>query len=147
MGLVGLPNVGKSSTFNLFCGQSVPAENFPFCTIEPTDARCEVYDERFHWLCDLWKCPSKIPPYLQVTDIAGLIRGASKGDGLGNEFLSTIVACDGIFHVVRAFDDDQVRPSLSVCLSLCVSVLYLTFAHDCLTFCSRFACDLRRPCR
>lgn len=108
VGLVGLPNVGKSSTFNLFCGQSVPAENFPFCTIEPTDARCEVFDERFHWLCDLWKCPSKIPPYLQVTDIAGLIRGASKGDGLGNEFLSTIVSCDGIFHVVRAFDDDQV---------------------------------------
>jgi obg-like ATPase 1 len=108
MGLVGLPNVGKSSTFNLFCGQSVPAENFPFCTIEPSEARCEVPDERYSWLVDLWKAPSNIPPYLQVTDIAGLIRGASAGDGLGNEFLSTIIGCDGIFHVVRAFDDDAV---------------------------------------
>ena len=84
MGLVGLPNVGKSTTFNLFCDQQVAAENFPFCTIEPTDARCEVFDERFRWLCDLWKPPAghEIPPYLHVTDIAGLIRGASEGDGL-----------------------------------------------------------------
>ena len=110
MGLVGLPNVGKSTTFNLFCDQQVAAENFPFCTIEPTDARCEVFDERFRWLCDLWKPPAghEIPPYLHVTDIAGLIRGASEGDGLGNEFLSTIIGCDGIFHVVRAFDDESV---------------------------------------
>ena len=108
MGLVGLPNVGKSSTFNLFTNQSVPAENFPFCTIEPTEARCAIEDERYSWLCDLWEPKSKIPPYLQVTDIAGLIRGAASGAGLGNEFLSTITQCDGIFHVVRVFDDEQV---------------------------------------
>ncbi|KAF5008799.1 hypothetical protein FDECE_4939 [Fusarium decemcellulare] len=108
MGCVGLPNVGKSSLFNLLTEQSAAAENYPFCTIEPNEARCAVPDARYDFLCDLWKPPSMYPAYLQVTDIAGLIKGASQGEGLGNAFLSHIQAVDGMFHIVRAFDNDQV---------------------------------------
>ncbi|KAF4465010.1 GTP-binding [Fusarium albosuccineum] len=108
MGCVGLPNVGKSSLFNLLTEQSAAAENYPFCTIEPNEARCAVPDARYDFLCDLWKPPSMYPAYLQVTDIAGLIKGAAQGEGLGNAFLSHIQAVDGIFHIVRAFDNDQV---------------------------------------
>ena len=93
MGILGLPNVGKSSLFNLLTKTSLAAaENYPFCTIEPNESRCPVPDQRFKWLCDLWNPPSKIPAYLQITDIAGLIRGASEGAGLGNAFLSHIGA-------------------------------------------------------
>ncbi len=108
MGVLGLPNVGKSSMFNLLTEQSVAAENYPFCTIDPNESRCAVPDLRFDWLCDLWQSPSRIPAYLHVTDIAGLIRGASEGAGLGNAFLSHIQAVDGLFHVVRAFDNPEV---------------------------------------
>jgi obg-like ATPase 1 len=108
MGLVGLPNVGKSSLFNLMTEQSVAAENYPFCTIDPSEARCPVPDIRYDYLCDLWKPPSMYPAYLMVTDIAGLIKGASEGAGLGNAFLSHIQAVDGLYHVVRAFDKDDV---------------------------------------
>lgn len=108
MGCVGLPNVGKSSTFNLMCGMSVAAENFPFCTIEPSVSRCELVDPRYEKLVDMWKPPSKIPAWLNVTDIAGLVKGASEGAGLGNAFLSHIQAVDGIFHVVRAFENDEI---------------------------------------
>lgn len=109
MGIVGLPNVGKSSLFNLLCQQELAnAANFPFCTIDPNEARCVVPDARYQYLCDIWKPPSMYPPYLHITDIAGLIRGASTGAGLGNAFLSHIVAVDGYFHVVRAFDSDEV---------------------------------------
>ena len=108
MGVVGLPNVGKSSMFNLLTDQSIAAENFPFCTIEPNEARCAVPDERYDFLCNMWKPPSEYPAYLHVTDIAGLVRGAAEGAGLGNDFLSHISAVDGIFHVVRAFDSEEV---------------------------------------
>ncbi|GIL89049.1 hypothetical protein Vretimale_16208 [Volvox reticuliferus] len=108
MGIVGLPNVGKSSLFNLLTEQNIAAENYPFCTIDPNESRCAVPDERYDWLCNLWKPPSMYPAYLQVTDIAGLVRGAAEGAGLGNAFLSHISAVDGIFHVVRAFDSDEV---------------------------------------
>eukprot|EP00475_Leptophrys_vorax_P041534 TRINITY_DN78302_c0_g1_i1.p1 TRINITY_DN78302_c0_g1~~TRINITY_DN78302_c0_g1_i1.p1 ORF type:complete len:434 (-),score=143.03 TRINITY_DN78302_c0_g1_i1:75-1295(-) len=108
MGIVGLPNVGKSSLFNLLTEQSAAAENFPFCTIEPNEARCPVPDKRYDYLCSLWKPPSTQPAYLFVTDIAGLIRGASEGAGLGNAFLSHIQAVDGIYHVVRAFKDEEI---------------------------------------
>ena len=77
MGILGLPNVGKSSLFNLLTSQSVAAENYPFCTIEPNESRCAVPDQRYEWLCDVWQPPSRFPAYLQITDIAGLIRGAS----------------------------------------------------------------------
>lgn len=108
MGILGLPNVGKSSLFNLLTDQSVSAENYPFCTIDPNESRCPVPDLRFEWLCDLWKPASRIPAYLQITDIAGLIKGASEGAGLGNAFLSHIQAVDGLYHVVRAFDNPEV---------------------------------------
>jgi obg-like ATPase 1 len=108
MGVLGLPNVGKSSLFNLLTEQAVSAENYPFCTIDPNESRCAVPDLRFEWLCDLWKPASKIPAYLHITDIAGLIKGASEGAGLGNAFLSHIQAVDGLYHVVRAFDNPEV---------------------------------------
>ncbi|KAI9011287.1 P-loop containing nucleoside triphosphate hydrolase protein [Gaertneriomyces semiglobifer] len=117
MGVVGLPNVGKSSLFNLLTEQAAAAENYPFCTIEPNESRCPVPDERYDYLCNIWNPPSQYPAYLHITDIAGLIKGASEGQGLGNAFLSHIQAVDGIFHVVRAFDnadvvhvDDSVDP-------------------------------------
>jgi len=108
MGIVGLPNVGKSTTFNLMCGMEVAAENFPFCTIDPTVSRVAYPDERYDWLVDLYKPKSEVPAFLTVTDIAGLIRGASEGEGLGNAFLSNILACDAIFHLVRAFSDEEI---------------------------------------
>lgn len=108
MGILGLPNVGKSSLFNLLTEQSAAAENYPFCTIDPNESRCPVPDARFDYLCDLWQSPSRIPAYLMITDIAGLIRGASEGAGLGNAFLSHIQAVDGLYHVVRAFDNPEV---------------------------------------
>ena len=108
MGIVGLPNVGKSSLFNLLTQQAVAAENYPFCTIEPTDARCSVPDARYDDLISVWKPKSEYPAYLWCTDIAGLVRGASEGAGLGNAFLSHIQAVDGIYHVVRAFEDTEI---------------------------------------
>mmetsp|Transcript_84260 Transcript_84260/g.225220 ORF Transcript_84260/g.225220 Transcript_84260/m.225220 type:complete len:221 (-) Transcript_84260:28-690(-) len=107
-GIVGLPNVGKSTFFNLLCKMSVPAENYPFCTIEPTLSRVAVPDERFDWLCEHYKPASKVHAFLQVTDIAGLVRGAAQGQGLGNAFLSHIQAVDCLLHMVRVFDDPDV---------------------------------------
>ena len=103
MGIVGLPNVGKSSTYNLLSNLNVPAENYPFCTIEPNKAIVPVPDERFRKLCTMYKPKSEVAAVLQVVDIAGIVKGASKGEGLGNHFLSNIRDVDGIYHVVRAF--------------------------------------------
>ncbi|KAI3653967.1 hypothetical protein MP228_000686 [Amoeboaphelidium protococcarum] len=108
MGVVGLPNVGKSTFFNAITNSAASAENYPFCTIDPEESRVAVPDERFDWLCDMYKPSSKVPAFLTVIDIAGLVKGASSGAGLGNAFLSHIKAVDGIFHVVRAFSDDEV---------------------------------------
>ncbi|KAJ1921074.1 hypothetical protein H4219_000932 [Mycoemilia scoparia] len=105
IGVVGLPNIGKSTFFNALTGSSVAAENYPFCTIDPEEARVAVPDERFDTLCEMYKPKSKIPAYLTVIDIAGLVKGASSGAGLGNSFLSHIASVDAIFHVVRAFKD------------------------------------------
>lgn len=108
MGIVGLPNVGKSSFFNALTNSAARAENFPFCTIDPEESRVAVPDTRFDWLCETYKPASRVPAYLTVIDIAGLVRGASAGQGLGNAFLSHIRAVDGIFHMVRAFSDEAV---------------------------------------
>ncbi|EGD75842.1 obg-like ATPase 1 [Salpingoeca rosetta] len=108
IGIVGLPNVGKSTTFNVLTKSEAPAENFPFCTKDPNEARVPVPDERFDYLCEHFKPPSKIPAFLHVMDIAGLVKGASEGLGLGNAFLSNISACDAIYHVVRAFKDTEI---------------------------------------
>lgn len=105
---VGLPNVGKSTFFNIVTKLSIPAENFPFCTIDPNEARVYVPDERFDWLCQLYKPKSEVSAYLEINDIAGLVRGAHAGEGLGNAFLSHIRAVDGIFHVLIITDRKSV---------------------------------------
>eukprot|EP01138_Halocafeteria_seosinensis_P015935 gb/GECG01016262.1/.p1 GENE.gb/GECG01016262.1/~~gb/GECG01016262.1/.p1 ORF type:complete len:398 (+),score=68.58 gb/GECG01016262.1/:1-1194(+) len=108
MGIVGLPNVGKSTFFNVLCNMHVEAENRPFCTIDPNVAQVPVPDSRFDHLCKVYKPKSEVKAVLTVTDIAGLIRGASEGSGLGNAFLSHIAAVDGIYHMCRAFESDEV---------------------------------------
>jgi len=108
VGILGLPNVGKSSFFNALTQSMAAAENYPFCTIDPEEARCSVVDPRFDWLCDHYKPASKVPAFLTVIDIAGLVKGAAEGQGLGNAFLSHVRAVDALFHVVRCFDDADV---------------------------------------
>ncbi|XP_053701861.1 obg-like ATPase 1 [Synchiropus splendidus] len=108
IGIVGLPNVGKSTFFNVLTKSQAAAENFPFCTIDPNESRVPVPDERFDFLCKYHKPASKVPAFLNVVDIAGLVKGAHSGQGLGNAFLSHISACDAIFHMTRAFDDEDI---------------------------------------
>jgi len=94
--------------FNAITESNAKAENFPFCTIEPNTARCLVPDTRFDWLCEHWKPDSKQSAILNITDIAGLVKGASKGEGLGNAFLSHIKETDALFHIMRIFDDEEI---------------------------------------
>ena len=108
MGIVGLPNVGKSTFFNTLTKLSVPAENYAFCTKDPNTAKVPVPDKRFDKLCNAHKPKSEKCAVLTVTDIAGLVKGASEGAGLGNAFLSHIAATDAIYHMVRAFDDKDI---------------------------------------
>ncbi len=108
-GIVGLPNVGKSTLFNALT-QTAAAEaaNFPFCTIEPNTGRVSVPDKRLDAISAITKSAATIPTYLEFVDIAGLVRGASKGEGLGNQFLANIREVDAIVHVLRCFEDDNI---------------------------------------
>ncbi len=107
-GIVGLPNVGKSTLFNALTKAGIAAENYPFCTIEPNVGIVEVPDPRLNALSALVKPEKTIPATVEFVDIAGLVAGASKGEGLGNQFLANIRECDAIAHIVRCFDDPNV---------------------------------------
>ena len=107
-GIIGLPNVGKSTLFNAITNSSIPAENFPFCTIEPNIGVVEVPDSRLDQLQNIIQSKKVIPASLNLVDIAGLVKGASEGEGLGNSFLSNIREMNALAHVVRCFDDPNI---------------------------------------
>jgi ribosome-binding ATPase len=107
-GLVGLPNVGKSTLFNALTKSSVPAENYPFCTIDPHRAITPVPDDRLDKLQQIYKSGKQIPATVQFVDIAGLVKGAASGEGLGNQFLSHIREVDLLLHIVRCFTDPSI---------------------------------------
>ena len=108
LGIVGLPNVGKSTLFNAITNAGVAADNYAFCTIDPNVGVVTVPDARLEWLRDQHNPKKFTPAVIEFVDIAGLVKGASKGEGLGNKFLSNIRGCDAIVHVVRCFDDSNV---------------------------------------
>ena len=108
LGIVGLPNVGKSTLFNAITNAGAESANYPFCTIEPNTGIVPVPDERLQVLSDLEHSGRIVPSTLKFIDIAGLVKGASQGQGLGNQFLGHIRSVDAIAHVVRLFDDPDV---------------------------------------
>ena len=105
---MGLPNVGKSTLFNALTANEAEASNYPFCTIDPNVGIVNVPDPRLKKLSDAYQTDREVPTTVEFVDIAGLVKGASKGEGLGNQFLGNIRACDAVAHVVRCFDEDNV---------------------------------------
>ena len=108
LGIVGLPNVGKSTLFNAITNAGAESANYPFCTIDPNVGMVAVPDSRLDWLSDFYKPKKTTPAVVEFVDIAGLVKGASRGEGLGNKFLANIRECAAIVHVVRCFDDEKV---------------------------------------
>ena len=108
LGIVGLPNVGKSTLFNAITNAGAASANFPFCTIEPNVGVVAVPDERLDKLAEMYNPKKYTPATIEFVDIAGLVKGASHGEGLGNKFLSHIREVDAIIHMVRCFDSDDI---------------------------------------
>ena len=108
LGIVGLPNVGKSTLFNSLTKAGAESANYPFCTIDPNVGVVAVPDERIDKLTALYNSKKTIPAVIEFVDIAGLVKGASKGEGLGNQFLGNIRECAAILEVVRCFEDDDI---------------------------------------
>ncbi len=108
LGIVGLPNVGKSTLFNAITNAGAESANYPFCTIDPNVGVVAVPDQRLDWLSELYHPKKTTPAVIEFVDIAGLVKGASKGAGLGNKFLANIRECSAIVHVVRCFDDENI---------------------------------------
>ena len=108
LGIVGLPNVGKSTLFNSLTKAGAESANYPFCTIDPNIGIVAVPDERLKLLSDFSHSKKTTPATIEFVDIAGLVKGASKGEGLGNQFLANIRECDAIVHVVRCFEDADI---------------------------------------
>ncbi|HLF32926.1 MAG TPA: GTPase, partial [Cyclobacteriaceae bacterium] len=107
-GIVGLPNVGKSTLFNALSKGKAEAANYPFCTIEPNVGIITVPDQRLNILNEIVNPKKLVPTVIEFVDIAGLVKGASKGEGLGNKFLANIREVDAIAHVIRCFEDDNI---------------------------------------
>ena len=133
VGIVGLPNVGKSTLFNAITKAGAEAANYPFCTIEPNVGVVDVPDKRLDVLSDMFKSRKIVPAAMRFVDIAGLVKGASKGEGLGNKFLAHIREVDAVAEVVRCFEDGNIT-HVEVALILCVISILLTPSYAWLTW-------------